>query len=84
MGVNLRVVYIPSGLTTDRIAASCTSLSAEKATTQKKTDFCICKNKGADQLGGNHKADQHLCFHYTDSTMPLLPEAKISSFLPFS
>ena len=24
--------------------------------------FCICENKGADQLCGNNTADQHLCF----------------------
>ena len=36
-----------------------------------KPDFCICKNKGADQLRGNREADQRLCFRYTDSTIPL-------------
>ena len=41
----------------------------------KKTDFCICENKDADQLRGNHEADQRLCFRYTDSTTPLLPLA---------
>ena len=29
---------------------------------------CICENKGADQLPGNRKADQYLCFRYIDST----------------
>ena len=28
----------------------------------RKPDFCLCENKGADQL-----ADQRLCFCYTDS-----------------
>ena len=28
----------------------------------KKTSLCICKNKGVDQLRGNHAADQRLCF----------------------
>ena len=28
----------------------------------RKPTFCICKNKGADQLRGNLKADQRLCF----------------------
>ena len=37
-----------------------------------KPTICICENKDADQLRGNRKADQHLCFHYTDSTIPLL------------
>ena len=40
----------------------------------RKTDFCICENKDADQLRGNREADQRLCFRYTDSTIPLLPK----------
>ena len=31
---------------------------------EKKMDFCICENKDADQLRGNRKADQGLCFRY--------------------
>ena len=46
----------------------------------RKPDFCICENKDADQLRGNHEADQRLCFRYIDSTIPLLPKSKISSF----
>ena len=40
--------------------------------------FCICKNKGADQLHSNHAADQRFCFRYIDSTIPLfhIPNAK--------
>ena len=30
-------------------------------------------------LRGNHKADQRLCFRYTESTIPLLSKSKISS-----
>ena len=45
----------------------------------RKPDFCICENKDADQLRGNREADQRLCFHYTDSTIPLLPKYTISS-----
>ena len=30
----------------------------------RKPDFCICENKDADQLCGNHEADQRLCFRY--------------------
>ena len=37
----------------------------------RKPDFCICENKGADQLHDSRAADQHLCFHYTDSMIPL-------------
>ena len=36
----------------------------------RKPAFCICENKEADQC---------LCFRYTDSTIPLLSEFKISS-----
>ena len=32
-----------------------------------KPAFCICENKCADQLCGNHAADQHLCFRYIDT-----------------
>ena len=28
----------------------------------RKLAFCICENKDADQLRGNRKADQRLCF----------------------
>ena len=45
----------------------------------RKPAFCICENKDADQLCGNREADQHLCFRYTDSTIPLLPKSEISS-----
>ena len=46
---------------------------------REKTSFCICENKDTDQLRGNRKADQRLCFHYTDSTIPLLSRSEISS-----
>ena len=38
----------------------------------RKSTFCICENKGADQPRSNIEADQHLCLSYTDSTFPLL------------
>ena len=47
----------------------------------KKPAFCTCENKDLDQLCGNREADQHLCFRYTDSTIPLLPKSEISSLL---
>ena len=50
----------------------------------RKPDFCVCKNKGADQLCSNSEADQHLYFRYMDSTIPLLPKSEISSFYPSS
>ena len=40
---------------------------------RRKPDFCICENKGAEQLRSYCAADQLLCFHYVDSTTPLLP-----------
>ena len=46
----------------------------------RKPDFCLGKNKGADQLRGNREADQRLCFRYSDSTIPLLLKSEISSF----
>ena len=49
----------------------------------KKSDFCICENKDADQLRSNCAADQRLCFRYIDSTIPLLPKSNISSHKPF-
>ena len=39
----------------------------------RKPAFCICENKGADQPSSNRATDQHLCFRYTASTIPLLP-----------
>ena len=45
----------------------------------RKPAFCICKNKGTDQLRGNCAADQCLCFHLIDSTIPLLFKSEISS-----
>ena len=50
----------------------------------RKPAFCICENKDADQLRGNPKADQHLCFRYSDSAIPLLLKSEISSLLPSS
>ena len=50
----------------------------------RRPAFCICENKAADQLRGNREADQRLCFRYTDSTIPLLPQSEISSISPSS
>ena len=46
----------------------------------RKRDYCLCENKGADQLRSNCEADQRLCFRYLDSTIPLLLKSEISSF----
>ena len=45
-----------------------------------KPTICIGENKDADQLRGNHEADQRLCFRHLDSIIPLLLKFKISSF----
>ena len=50
----------------------------------KKKDFCLCENKGADQLRSNCEADQRLSFRYMDSTIPLLLKSEILSFYPSS
>ena len=49
-----------------------------------KPTICIGENKGADQLRGNRKADQCLCFRYTDSILTLLLKSEILSFKPVS
>ena len=46
---------------------------------REQTGFLHMQNKDADELRGNREADQHLCFRYTDSTIPLLSKSKISS-----
>ena len=35
----------------------------------RKPAFCICENKGSDQLPSNGAADQHFCFNNIDSTI---------------
>ena len=49
----------------------------------RKPAFCICENKDADQLCGNHEADQCLCFRYMDwkSLFYLNPKFQASSYL---
>ena len=49
----------------------------------RKPTFCICENKGADQLRSNCD-DQGLCIHYMDSTLPLLSIFKISVLVQLS
>ena len=48
----------------------------------RKPAFCICENIDADQLCGNRKADQRICFRYIDSTILLLHKYEISSVEP--
>ena len=56
----------------------------EMSCIMRKPDFCLCENKGADQLRTNCEADQRLCFRYRDGTIPLLLKSEISSFYPSS
>ena len=51
---------------------------------KSKPAFCICENKGADQLRGNSAADQRLCFCYIASAIPLFPKSEISNLSPSS
>ena len=44
--------------------------------TTRKSTFCICENKGLDQLRCNRAADLGLCFCYIDNTSLLLPNFK--------
>ena len=48
----------------------------------RKSYFCICENKDADQLCSNCAADLRLCFRYIDSTIPLIP--KFRNFKPLT
>ena len=45
----------------------------------RKPAFCICENKGTDQLCDNRTADQLLCFCYIDSAFLLLSESEIQA-----
>ena len=42
----------------------------------RKSAFCICEKKDADQLRSNRETDQRLCFRYIDSTIPLLSKIR--------
>ena len=44
----------------------------------RKPDFFICKNKDIGQLRGNYTADQHICFGFLDTAIPVLPKPEIS------
>ena len=55
-------------------------LNGKVSCVMRKPDFCPCKNKGADQLCSYCTADQHHCFCYTNSSVPLLLTLYIQSF----
>ena len=72
----------PSILFHEIYSVQCYSLEPldEVSRIMRKLDFCLCENKGTDQLCSICKADQRLCFRYI--TIALLPKFEISSFLP--
>ena len=37
-----------------------------------ETCFCLCKNKGADQMLSYHAADQHRCFRYIEQSLDFI------------
>ena len=45
----------------------------------RKRAFCICKNKNADQLGGNREADQRLRFRICKKYILPKSEFQVSS-----
>ena len=62
----------------------CTLVSAHMSRVVRKPAFCICENKDTDQLHSKREADQHLCFRYIYSMIPLLSKSEISSLQPSS
>ena len=51
----------------------------------RKTEFCLCKNKGLDQLRSDNTADQRICIRFLNSTLiHFLLKSEISSFYSFS
>ena len=51
----------------------------------RKPGFCICENKGENQLRDNHAADQQgICFRYIDSVHIALQKSETSSLLSSS
>ena len=49
----------------------------------RKTAFCICENKDADEPRGNRDGSVP-SFRYMDSAIPLLPKSEITSLQPSS
>ena len=45
----------------------------------EKTGFLHMRKQRRRSVRGNREADQRLCFHYKDSTIPLLPTSENSS-----
>ena len=76
--VHLNFLEVPSSIMVGDITISVSGCPVMSRVMRKPT-FCICENKDADQLCGNHTADQRLYFRYKDSTITLLSKSEISS-----
>ena len=64
----------------DFFVSTVATLSTHKlAAAWENQQSALGEHKDADQLRSNCEADQRLCFRYTDSTIPLLFIAEISS-----
>ena len=63
-----------------------TIFKKEMSHLMRKRTICIVENKDADQLRGNRKADQRLCFRYSESTIFLNRKFQTSTCLlwPYS
>ena len=61
------------GFLATRLMCYLLAVTAVSEPCHEKPAFCICEIKAADQLHGNHAADQCLCFRYIDSTTSVLP-----------
>ena len=73
------VLVCPSDGSANCAVSSVSCYILQLSLVTRNTDFCICENKDSDQLRSNCAADQRLCFHYMDSTIPLLSKSEISS-----
>ena len=74
-----KILYISNILNCQQVLPSFSFFLYHMSLVVRQPDFCLCENKGADQLRSNCKADQRLCFCYLDSSIPLLLIAVISS-----
>ena len=77
----MKIIIFTAVTYCSRVCVMVINIAAREHTSRdvRKPDFCICENKDADQLRGNREADQRLCFHHLDSTIPLLSKSEISS-----
>ena len=53
---------IMGGMQRCEASEGASSMHSKMSRLARKPALCICENKDADQLRGNHEADQRLCF----------------------